>query len=257
MVITPTFIPACKKPSKNQLEFLQACEDDDVDTVSHLIDKVNIDYKYTNRAEGNEGDTALIIASRKYYTKIVNLLIKNGADVNIKNNHGFNALCVAAFEGAGEIVDILVENGSDINEKGQLGSTALLSAVVHSDYDSIELLMECGADINIGNDYNKTPLSLAFELKNYTSMLLLKNINDQNEDGNTLIMELVYNKDDDGVMFFIDKGADLFVKNNKGETLCDILKNKTNLPKMLVSLRERLILNQMVDDAEESIGFGL
>lgn len=44
----------------------------------------------------NNGATALFVAAASGHSKIVQLLIKNGADVNLKNNEGLTPLHAAS-----------------------------------------------------------------------------------------------------------------------------------------------------------------
>lgn len=55
----------------------------------------------------------------------VKMLIALGADVNCKNDVGSPILFEAASQGYLEIVDLLIKKGADVNMKGLNDSTAL------------------------------------------------------------------------------------------------------------------------------------
>lgn len=55
---------------------------------------------------------------------MIDLLIKNGADVKTKNDHGITPLMFAAKFGDLESVGVLIENGADINARDNDGKTA-------------------------------------------------------------------------------------------------------------------------------------
>ena len=56
---------------------------------------------------GKDGDTVLILAAKKGSKAIVELLLANKADPNIKNKDGKTALGIAKRKGHQEIIDIL------------------------------------------------------------------------------------------------------------------------------------------------------
>lgn len=88
---------------------------------SDSFDLVNLLLRYGLEREGekririderdNKGNTALIKASRNGATKIVDILVRAGANVNAKNNEGFTALMRAEKHGYSETVRILREHG--------------------------------------------------------------------------------------------------------------------------------------------------
>ena len=51
------------------------------------------------------------------HKEIAELLIANGADVNVKNDFGPTPLHWAADEGHKEIVELLIANGANVNAK--------------------------------------------------------------------------------------------------------------------------------------------
>ena len=68
---------------------------------------------------GSWGETPLQLAARYSHNEIVELLIDNGADVNVKGgNLGGMPLHHAAFEGHKEIVELLLAKSADVNAKG-------------------------------------------------------------------------------------------------------------------------------------------
>ena len=69
-------------------------------------------YRIKIDARDNKGNTALIMAARNGQSRIVKLLIDNGANVNAKNNEGYTALMRADKHGYDDTGDILRDNGA-------------------------------------------------------------------------------------------------------------------------------------------------
>jgi len=76
------------------------------------------------------GSTALITAATFGQTEVAQILIENGADLEIQNNEGSTALMTAAFLCHTEIVKALLEKGADRAVKNNAGATALDSVTV-------------------------------------------------------------------------------------------------------------------------------
>ncbi|KAI8772808.1 ankyrin repeat protein PA3287 isoform X1 [Biomphalaria glabrata] len=81
---------------------------------------------------GADGMTPLAIASFWGYDTIVQLLIKNGADVNSSNKGTlWTPLHCAAFQGHGKVIMILLENKADLFKADAQGRTAVDFASAH------------------------------------------------------------------------------------------------------------------------------
>ena len=63
-------------------------------------------------------------AATKGFTKIVELLLQYGADVNVKSLQGMTPLMFAAKNGDIEMVKLLLENEADVNVVNAFGETA-------------------------------------------------------------------------------------------------------------------------------------
>lgn len=108
------------------------------------------------------GDTGLIIFSKKNKLELLRGLLKHSADPNIKNKFKNTALIYASGEGYLDIVKSLVSSGAEVNARGERGETALAYASIHF-IDVVKYLLENDADPNIPEDDNVTPLMVAAE----------------------------------------------------------------------------------------------
>ncbi|XP_057319438.1 putative ankyrin repeat protein RF_0381 [Microplitis mediator] len=101
--------------------------------------------------------TPLEIAVSRGYTKMTELLVKNKANVNLKN--GENILKVAVKKDNFELMRILVDAGADVNS-----GSPLSQAIENNNYEIVKYLITNGANVNAVNDsgvWRITPLQNA------------------------------------------------------------------------------------------------
>ena len=103
-------------------------------------------------------------------------LVKAGASINSPSQNGLRAapLQSAAAARHSRIVRMLLENGADPSVREQGGYTPLHAAAQNGDEESIRALIFCGADINIKSDDGKLPIDLAIEAGHAKAALLLE-----------------------------------------------------------------------------------
>ena len=95
------------------------------------------------------GTTLLIDAAHQGYSKIVEILVSGGANVNATNSvNGKSALYEASTNGYLEIVKYLYEASADINAKDSEGITPLMMASFGGHIDLVKYLVDNGADVN-------------------------------------------------------------------------------------------------------------
>jgi len=103
-------------------------------------------------------DKELFKAVKEGDTAKLERLLKEGADVNVKDDYGRTPLHVAAEKGEVEIVKLLLEKGADVNVKNNNGQTPLHYAASGGYTEIVKLLLERGADVNVKNKNVSTPL---------------------------------------------------------------------------------------------------
>lgn len=89
-----------------------------------------------------DGETSLHFASEDSDYQLVQMIIKNGGDINLKDNHGNTPLWTAVFNARGdyEVVRLLLESGSNPKSTNNTGSSPLDFAKKIKDNELIELL---------------------------------------------------------------------------------------------------------------------
>ena len=88
-----------------------------------LVEKGNVDI---NAKSVKDGDTALMCAARRNKTKLAQMLIDNGADLNLQNEEGNTALLWAAVCGSTEVGIALINAKADLDKQdSNFSNTAL------------------------------------------------------------------------------------------------------------------------------------
>ena len=96
--------------------------------------------------------TPLIAATYAESEICLQMLIKAGADMNITNKDGETALIVAAKLGNEKLVELLIKEGANVNTVGKHGSTALMNAANNGNVKVVKMLIECSlAGVNVVN----------------------------------------------------------------------------------------------------------
>ncbi len=123
-----------------------------------------------------EGGTALLFAADINCPKIVELLIRGGADVNLSLRDGTTPLCLAAFKGYIEVVKLLLQvPGVQINKPGTDKATPLYAACYQEHKEIVRLLLNNGADPNIAAQGGWVALRIACAAGNTKIVRLLLN----------------------------------------------------------------------------------
>jgi uncharacterized protein len=99
------------------------------------------------RAEGIKSTTPLNCAVRAGRREITDLLVTNGADINLPDGLGITPLHCGAGRGDKPMVEFLLAKGAKVNAKASGGVTPLHMAVNSRQRDVVDLLVVRGADL--------------------------------------------------------------------------------------------------------------
>ncbi|MEG4984677.1 ankyrin repeat domain-containing protein [Microcoleus sp. BR0-C5] len=168
------------------------------------------------------GNTPLHLAVDRGSQDIAELLIANGARVNVRNENGQTPLYRAIAIGHNDIAALLINNGTDVNNIDGSGTTLLHKAAHYGTVEILKLLIAKGAEINIQDNQRKTPLDIAVDLKlqDTVALLISKNpdVNSEDKESRTLLHIAVDFKLEDVAKQLIAKGAFVNAKNNLLQT---------------------------------------
>ena len=209
---------------KNKKENLQtAIAGGDIDEVKKLVEEgADVNMK------GREGRTPMRWAVDAGHKEIVELLIRNGANVNVPDDYGAMLLYITGTKPKAEtakyleIAGILIVNGADVNaNKNRANRTPLHACARYGREEIAELLIANGAIVDAKDIHGKTPLLLAASVHKEVSELLVKSGADiaaKDKDGQTPLHLAANWGHVDIVKLFLDRGADINAKDSKGLT---------------------------------------
>lgn len=140
---------------------MDACRQADAPRLKKILttDSVNYIHPYT-------ADTPLHCAVASIYPKrkqVVETLIRKGAPLNEKNKDFLTPLHLAADHSYFEIMDLLLKNGADINALDGLGQTALHRCARDDNDQACRLLLSYNIDPTIISLQGYTAAQLASE----------------------------------------------------------------------------------------------
>lgn len=135
---------ASSSPNPNLLEKI-------VKLLPHLINE-----------QTKEGYTALHNASIVGNPSCISILLNNGASLDIVNNEGDDALILATRARQTAAVAFLLEQKMDPNKKNKDGNSPLHIATANGDINTVNVLLEEErTDLNISNEKGETPEDIA------------------------------------------------------------------------------------------------
>jgi len=120
------------------------------DIVKYLVDHG----AFLNMQDNVLGNTELHLAATRGCPEIVGFLLKNGADVTLKNNEGKTALDLAWFYGHKDIAYTLLSNGADDKQLASLVNTPdLLAQPIQQGEASVWFLGHSGWAVKTKNNF--------------------------------------------------------------------------------------------------------
>lgn len=125
-------------------KFLQAVRKRDGTVVTEILNEPGTTVIDTK--DRTNGETALVIVTRRRDTQWLSFLLSRGADPNIRSGGGETPLIAAAELGFSDGVQLLLGAKADIELTNGSGETALIRAVQNRDLAMVRLLLTNGAD---------------------------------------------------------------------------------------------------------------
>ena len=173
------------------------------------------------------GDTILTHIPRKPgdYTEELQLLVSNGAIVDLVNNYGESPTHVATTYNNIQTLNKLIILGADVNSKNSLGETPLMIASQKNRLLCIKLLLSSGANPNIQRKTGETALMIylqhtcTVQCTEIVDLLYkITDLNLCNVNGETVLFSAIYCNSIDIVKELLSSGTHIHVTNSYGIT---------------------------------------
>lgn len=170
------------------------------------------------------GNTFLLICLKKNKFRSFLWLIENGADPSIRNKDGKNAMDIALIKDKTKITTVLLKHKkTDVNALDDYGRSLLQNMIVSGNFTVARTLIENGANLNNIDKRKRHVLhdALSYGDEEFLKYLLAKKgleLNEMDEDGNTLMQHPQVEQDDDLAKDIIIAGCNPTVLNAKGES---------------------------------------
>jgi len=132
------------------------------DIVNALLDQgADVNIRATDSERGIEQITALHVAAAKGHTSILAILLARGATLNAQEKTGLTPLMTSSEQGHIVPSILLLDKGADPNLQDYAGNSPVLLAAANNHIDLVRILIEKGADVNLTDAEFTTPLMLA------------------------------------------------------------------------------------------------
>jgi len=132
-----------------------------------------ISYNNINGIYGSDSITILVHAISTGHTRIVNFLLKNGADAN-QFVKGKSPLMYAIEQGSRQQVKILLDHDARINVTDAEGNHSLIYSAINGEIGIIKTLVRNGAYLNYKNKTFNSAYDMAVSSNNPDAAKYLK-----------------------------------------------------------------------------------
>ena len=184
-------------------------------------------FKNTNILQAVDGSGGGLIhfASINGYLPIVEKLVEQGVDVNLKGWEQSTPLHYSAWNGNTEISRVLIGKGANVNAQDEDKMTPLHEFARAGHMEIVNLLIENGADVNAQDKDNWTPLFHSVESYEAVTKLLIDkgaNVNHQDKQNPTALHKAAFYGHSNIAKTLIDSGCHLQTRNIAGKTALDL-----------------------------------
>ena len=195
-------------------------DNQDYDWLQEALDTKVIDINF----QDNYNNTFLMIALKKNRFRSFLWLLENGADPTLKNNELKTVMDIALLKDKNEIIKILLKHEKiNINQRDDYGRSLLQNMIVSGNFKLAKTLIESGANLNNIDNRKRHVLydALSYGDKDFLEYLLSKKgleLNEIDEDGNTLMQHPQVEQDDNLAKDVLIAGCNPTLLNAKGES---------------------------------------
>eukprot|EP00919_Chromeraceae_sp_WS-2016_P033014 GHVR01078058.1.p1 GENE.GHVR01078058.1~~GHVR01078058.1.p1 ORF type:complete len:993 (+),score=183.42 GHVR01078058.1:31-2979(+) len=172
----------------------------------------------------NEGATPIILTCKNGNIKMTEYFIKTiTADITHTDNYGRNSLHYASHRGVLDQVDMLIYGGIDVNTVDKWKGTALQYSIDGPGIVTVTTRLLCAdADVNIADDMGRAPIHFISKHQHTDiARLILEggaNVDTKTHSGETPLLIAVREGNDVMVKFLIENNADVTIQDIYGRS---------------------------------------
>jgi ankyrin repeat protein len=160
-----------------------------------------------------DGKLPLVESARVGSISLVEMLVKYGANIDLKDDTGQSPLFAASIyaKQTWDCIRFLVARGADINTYDESGNTPLMLCSIHNQPDLAEFLLGHGAKTDHPNRTGRTPLGMAMEygMREVFNILLESGANtDITVESEPLVLQVVLQGWADSLDIMLENGID-------------------------------------------------
>nr|XP_022290661.1 uncharacterized protein LOC111102281 isoform X2 [Crassostrea virginica] len=191
------------------------------------------------------GDNPLCMAAKHENVNIARLLLDYGAELNLCNTHGDSPLSIACGNGYVSTVDLLLNRGADVSLCNLNGVNPLYMTCLNGHASIVQLLLQKGAKIDSCDEYENSPLSAACENGHVNTVRLLINhgarINQFNKNRVSALSKACANGHARTVQLLLQRGADLNLCDKHGNSPISVAfeNGHKNIVEILIRFNKR------------------
>lgn len=203
-----------------------------IDIFKFLLDHgANTDVVLNTKEYRNR--SLLLDALEKGRLDVVEILLNNGLNPNVKDKNGIVPLFYAVSYKDIPSIKLLLSYGADINAKAPNGKTVLSIAIEDGYFDIIKLLVDAGAEIDISSLSAVEDL----DLFKYLFQSFNLDVNGKGKSGAPILVSQAYDGSEEIVNFLLDNGANINSVDKDGFTPLHeaCLSNNLDMVKLLLN----------------------
>jgi uncharacterized protein len=203
---------------------IDATKRQDVATVRALLaNRVDVN------GEAADGSTALHWAAQRNNARLVDLLVRAGANVKTATRYNVPPLYFAALNGNASVMERLLAAGADANATAYEGQTMLMTAALSGRPEAVRLLMQHGATVDAVEPYR----------------------------GQTALMWAAAEGNTDAAAVLLEAGASLTAKSTGGFTPLLFAVRNAHLGTAELLLKRGANVNDVAPDGSSALGMAV
>jgi ankyrin repeat protein len=228
---------------------VKAVADDDLAAVKTLAFAISD----INAIKPHSGEPLLNQAVERGNREMAQVLMRAGADVNLRSSFGRTAIMSLSERTPVELVRELVEAGAKINARDDDGQSLLMISASSGTPAVLKEVLKAGARVDATDSNGETALFAAARANNTEAIDLLVgagvDVNAKDEDGKTALMATLYSVDLKTFKALVERGADVNLTDYEGGT--SVMLAATNEESAILEL-----LLQMTSSVDATDGYG-